>query len=184
MVEGTLVRLRKPDAPDAPAYHRWFNDREVTDFLIADRYPRTLFEEQQFLERIPSMSLVDGVILAIETKDGHHIGWTSLYKTSPEDRSSCFAVTIGEKEYWSRGYGGDAIVATLRLGFHEMNLNRVWLTTVEYNARAITCYRRCGFVEEARLRQDVYRHGRYWDFIEMAVLRHEFDALQQGGHDA
>ena len=77
----------------------------------------------------------------------------------------------------------DAVMTLLRLGFHEMGLNRVWLTTVEYNGRAIACYKRCGFREEARLRQDVFRHGRYWDFVLMAILRQEFDEQREGGHD-
>jgi RimJ/RimL family protein N-acetyltransferase len=51
---------------------------------------------------------------------------------------------------------------------------------VEYNQRAIACYRRCGFHEEARLRQDVYRHGRYWDFVLMAILREEFEQRMKG----
>jgi RimJ/RimL family protein N-acetyltransferase len=184
MLEGQLVRLRRPELTDAERYYRWINDQDVVGNLIALRYPISLTEEERFLKELPAMSFSNGGILAIETKDGRHIGMTSFYDVRSEDRKAGLAITIGEKECWSRGYGADAVVTLLRFGFHEMNLNRVWLTTVEYNKRAIACYRKCGFREEARLRQDAYRHGRYWDFVEMAILRQEFDELHEGGDDA
>jgi RimJ/RimL family protein N-acetyltransferase len=78
---------------------------------------------------------------------------------------------IGEKAYWSKGYGTDAMRTFLRFGFEEMNLNRIDLTVDARNGRAIACYRKCGFVEEARLRQDRYSEGAYHDTLIMAVVR-------------
>lgn len=184
MLEGRLVRLRRPELTDAERYYRWINDQDVVGNLIALRYPISLSEEERFLQELPAMSFSAGGLLSIETKDGVHIGSTGFYDVRSEDRKAGLAITIGEKEYWSQGYGGDAVVTLLRFGFHEMGLNRVWLTTVEYNERAMACYKRCGFREEARMRNDVYRHGRYWDFVQMAILHQEFDKQQEGGHDA
>ena len=45
------------------------------------------------------------------------------------------------------------------------------------NGRAYACYRRCGFVEEGRLRQARYSEGVYSDEVVMSVLRREFYAL-------
>ena len=58
-----------------------------------------------------------------------------------------------------------------------MNLHRVALDVNADNARAIACYRKCGFVEEGSLRQDRYRHGVYIDTLVMGVLADEFRAL-------
>jgi RimJ/RimL family protein N-acetyltransferase len=84
---------------------------------------------------------------------------------------------IGDKAYWSKGYGTDAIVTFLRFAFEEMNLHRVDLTVDADNARAIACYRKCGFVEEARLRRARYGRGRYGDQLIMGMLSDEFSAL-------
>jgi RimJ/RimL family protein N-acetyltransferase len=64
----------------------------------------------------------------------------------------------------------------LHNAFEELNLNRVWLEVHDFNARAIACYRKCGFIEEGRLRQDRYRNGEYGDTIVMGLLRDEFGA--------
>jgi ribosomal-protein-alanine N-acetyltransferase len=47
---------------------------------------------------------------------------------------------IGDKAFWSRGYGTNAIPTMLRFAFDELNLHRVQLEVHEENARAIACY--------------------------------------------
>ena len=84
---------------------------------------------------------------------------------------------IGDHDYWSHGYGTDAITTLLRYAFDEMNLHRVWLEVLDDNTRGIACYRKCGFVEEGRKRQDRYRSGSYHDTLVMGVLEDEFRAL-------
>ena len=179
MLEGKLVRLRALESTDLERAHTWINDREVTRYLAA-RFPLSLADERRWLEELPTNGSAAGVLLAIETKEGVHIGNIDLHRVHVEDRKAGLGIMIGEKEYWSNGYGGDAIVTLLRFAFHEMNLNRVWLHVFEFNERARASYKKCGFREEGRLRQHYYAEGRYWDVFAMAILRDEFEALHGG----
>jgi RimJ/RimL family protein N-acetyltransferase len=176
MLEGKLVRLRALEPEDLDREYTWINDREVTRFLSM-RYPTSRAAEERWLRDRPANDFSNGVFFAIETKDGLHIGNTNLMQAHPEDRKAAFGIMIGDKNYWSNGYGADATVTLLRFGFGEMNLHRVWLHTFDFNERAQACYRKCGFVEEGRLRQHYYGQGRYWDVVVMAVLRDEFGAM-------
>ncbi len=179
MLEGQLVRLRALEATDLERAYTWINDREVTRYLAA-RYPMSRADERRWLEEGPTNGFAGGVRLAIETKDGVHIGNLDLHQVRPEDRKAGLGIMIGEKEYWSNGYGSDAIVTLLRFAFHEMNLQRVWLHVFEFNERGYACYQKCGFREEGRLLRHYYGEGRYWDSIVMGVLREEFEALHCG----
>ena len=176
MLEGKLVRLRALEAGDLDADHRWINDVEVTRF-VANRYPISRAEEERWLTNRPPNDYAHGVMMAIETKDGAHIGNMGLHDPHPEHRVATLGILIGEKDYWSNGYGTDAIVTLLRFAFGEMNLHRVMLHVFEFNERAIACYKKCGFQIEGRLRQHYYGEGRYWDDFVMGVLRDEFEAL-------
>jgi RimJ/RimL family protein N-acetyltransferase len=176
MLEGRLVRLRALERADAEAAHRWMNDSQVREFLHGIRYPVSTEDEERWLEGARSSSF-SRVVLAIETREGVHIGNVELRGVSAEDRRGELGIVIGEKGYWGKGYGTDAIATLLRFAFGVMNLHRVWLTTGEDNPRAIACYRKCGFREEGRLRQDHYSGGRHWDTIVMGVLRQEFEAI-------
>lgn len=177
MLEGTQVTLRPREVTDLERAYTWINDREVTRYLEGGRYPISRADERRWLEGHQVNGFEHGVGLAIETKDGTHIGNIDLMRVRPEDRKAGLGIMIGERDYWSNGYGTDAIVVLLRFAFDEMNLHRVWLTVDACNERAVACYRKCGFQEEARLRQDRYTRGRYWDTLFMGILHTEFDAL-------
>ncbi len=176
MLDGQLVRLRALEPTDLERAYTWINDREVIHYLGA-RYPMSHADEERWLKEGPTNGFASGVRLAIETKDGVHIGNLGLHETNSEDRKAQFGIMIGEKDYWSNGYGTDAIATLLRFAFHEMNLNRVSLHVFEFNERGIACYRKCGFQEEGRLRQHRYSEGHYWDVLLMAILRDEFEPL-------
>ena len=174
MIEGKLVRLRAHELTDLERDYAWINDREVMRYITA-RYPVSQAEERRWLEEAPASSIPNGVRLAIETREGVHIGNLGLHRLAPEDRHAHLGIIIGDKDYWSNGYGTDAVVTLLRFAFHEMNLNRVALHVFDYNDRAIACYKKCGFQEEARLRDNYYGEGRYCDVLVMGILREEFE---------
>lgn len=181
MLEGRLVRLRPLALDDAPRFARWFSDRDVTRYLTS-RYGMSLAAEEAWLAEHAAKPLsYEFAVLAIDTLGGTHIGSTSLHRTSPEDRSARLGITIGDKSHWSRGYGTDAVRVLLRFGFEEMNLHRVDLTVDGQHAAAQACYRSCGFVEEARLRQARYARGSYDDWIVMGLLRDEWAARASRG---
>jgi hypothetical protein len=69
----------------------------------------------------------------------------------------------------------------LEYAFRLRNVQKVWLTVNSDNERALRSYERCGFVEEGRLRKQVWNNGRYIDLVYMGVLREEWEASFAGG---
>jgi RimJ/RimL family protein N-acetyltransferase len=177
MLTGKLVRLRPLELDDIDRCLAWINDYDVKQY-VNNRYPISRESEEEWLCGATKRTGYDGLMLAIETlTDGRHIGNLALDEVRPEARKACLGIMIGDKDFWSRGFGTDAILTLLRFAFDEMNLNRVWLEVHDDNARAIACYRKCGFVEEGRLRQHRFKAGAYHDTIVMGVLASEFEAL-------
>jgi RimJ/RimL family protein N-acetyltransferase len=176
VIEGKLIRLRSLEPSDAERAFQWINDREVTQFLMA-RYPWSLEAEREFVTESAKRVEFGDVRLAIETTDGVHIGMCGLHRARPEDRNAELGIMIGDRSYQSSGYGTDAMLTLLRFGFEQMNLHKVALGVFEFNSRAQAVYRKCGFVEEGRFREEYYQDGRYWDVIRMSVLRREWEAL-------
>jgi len=178
MIEGRLINLRAIDMGDVDRYVAWFNDREVTRHLRM-RYPLSRLAEENWLRErgVTQVAYGSGGNYAIETKEGVHIGSVGFHYANAENRKATLGIAIGDKNYWSKGYGTDAMLTLLRFGFDEMNLHRIDLSVDADNARAIACYRKCGFVEEGRLRDERYSRGEYRDQLWMGLLREEFHAL-------
>jgi RimJ/RimL family protein N-acetyltransferase len=174
ILEGTMVRLRPVEMHDLDRDVAWMNDAEVTRHLSM-RYPIPREAEEEWVRRRATTELSYAEpFFAIETKDGTHIGNINFHQTHPENRKARLGISIGDRRYWSRGYGTDAMITLCRFGFEQMNLHRIDLLVDEDNARARACYAKCGFVEEGRLRQVRFTRGRYVDQLVMGLLRREF----------
>ncbi|MBN1579125.1 MAG: GNAT family N-acetyltransferase [Anaerolineae bacterium] len=175
MIFGKKTRLRRIEREDIPTFVRWFGDPDVRDFLLINRPISRAEEEQWFENQLKNESTE---LFAIETTDGQenvHIGNIGLHDINWLHRHAELGVVIGEKEHWSKGYGSDAIRTLLRFAFHEMNLHRVYLRVFQDNARGIRAYEKCGFKHEGRMREAVFRKGRYYDELRMSILAHEFE---------
>lgn len=174
MILGQKVRLRAIEREDIPRFVRWLNDPEVLRYLTM-YMPMSMAEEEKWFER--QLEARDSKVMAIETKEGVHIGNIGIHDIDWKNRQGELGIFIGERTYWGLGYGSDAIKALLRFAFDELNLHRVYLLVFAYNQRAIRCYRKCGFQQEGVLRDALYRDGRYHDLLVMSVLESEYRAL-------
>jgi RimJ/RimL family protein N-acetyltransferase len=172
-MQGKLVRLRAYEKSDADALFRWFSDEDVTRWLGPPNFPSRAHQER-FIE-LASASSDDAKYFAIETLDGKLVGDCGLRFIDWKSRKAEFFITIGEKEFWGKGLGSDALRIVSRLAFDKMNLNRLWLSVLVDNPRAVRCYEKCGFVREGLLRQESYVDGKYRDVLMMALLREDYD---------
>jgi RimJ/RimL family protein N-acetyltransferase len=179
MIEGRLVRLRTLEPADLERAYAWVNDREVTQYLML-RYPMSRAQEAKYLTETSAQgnSFAD-VRLAIETKEGVHIGMCGLHRARPEDRGAELGIMIGDRAFWSNGYGTDTVQTMLRFAFEQINMHKVALGVFEFNERAMACYRKCGFVDEGRFREEYFQDGRYWDVVRMSILRGEWQGLRE-----
>lgn len=180
MLSGKLVRLRALEMTDLDRYVEWINDPEITRFIGAMVPAMPRLAEQEWLEKHigRAFSFAD-FTFAIDTLDGRHIGSISIHEPDAMARKAVLGIMIGDKASWDRGYGTDAIRTLLAYMFDEMNLHRVSLTVSADNARGIACYRKCGFIEEGRLRHDRFTGGAYTDTLVMSVLEPEYRAREQ-----
>ena len=55
-----------------------------------------------------------------------------------------------------------------------MSLHKIYLRVLEYNARAIRTYEKCGFHIEGTLREEMKVQDRWHNLIYMGVLADDF----------
>ena len=173
MLQGERVVLRAIEEEDLEALARWVNDLELEVLGGGDPpTPQSVARVKADHERRHKEDN-DDAHFAIEVA-GKLIGMLALFHTDTTARTSELGIVIGERAYWGQGYGQDAIRTAVDYGFRHRNLQRVWLSVTATNDRAINAYKRCGFVEEGRLREHVWSNGAHRDLICMGVLREEW----------
>lgn len=183
MLKGARITLREMRKEDLPRMHQFANDIEVELAGGGDPpIPKSLEKIEAEFEENAKYSGSNAVWFAIEADD-KMIGSCGLRGFS-EFKGTCnrgeLGITIGDKAYWGRGYGREAIGMLVDYGFRYWNLHRIWLNTTAVNERAIRCYLACGFIEEGRLRDQDWHDGKYVDVVCMGILRNEWEQTKIG----
>jgi RimJ/RimL family protein N-acetyltransferase len=183
LFRGELVRLTIQE-PNFRAKQdvRWQRDSEFN--RLADNEPRGMVSEKQIKDWIEKN--IEGgfkperYAFSINTlTDDRFIGFISLWLNLIHSEV-WVGIGIGEREYWGKGYGTDAMKLCLQYSFMELGVQRVSLGLHEYNARALKSYEKAGFKLEGRTRQDVLREGKRTDTFWMGILRDEWLQMQHG----
>jgi len=77
-----------------------------------------------------------------------YIGTIELYDIA-HNRAN-LGIIIGERDYWDKGFGPEAIMAILEHAFIHLGLQQVFLRTYNDNKRAQNAFKKAGFKEVRR----------------------------------
>ncbi len=167
------MALRPVEDGDLPLIRRWMNHPEIWRYMDYER-PVSLEDAREDL----ASSRAAGHPFTILVED-RPVGRIGLNQFRRRDRICSFYMYIGEPAFWGLGYASDAVMALLGYAFDRLDLHMVELWTLADNNRAIAAYARCGFVEEATLRERSWKAGRWVDRVVMSVTREEFAAARE-----
>ena len=183
LFRGELVRMTAEE-PDfaAKSEAQWQRDSEFV--RLADSDPVLFRSEKKIKEwdekRFEKGPQPERYPFSIRTLEGDKlIGFFGLYVELMHSQA-WVGIGIGERDFWSKGYGTDAMKLCLQYAFLELGMQRVSLGLHGYNTRALRSYEKAGFTLEGRTRQDVLREGKRTDTLWMGILRDEWMA-QNGG---
>ena len=110
---------------------------------------------------------------AILEGNDQFLGMVSYYNLNFEHLNAELGIYIGERDYWSKGVGTEAVLTLLSHLFRNTDLESMYLTTYASNARAQACYRKCGFEVIGTMRKFSGRIGYYVD-VQMRISRSAF----------
>jgi len=180
LFRGELVRFTAEDPEMYARYEsRWQRDSEL--IRLADSDPVALWSEKKIKEDAEKRSengpQPERYPFSVRTlADDKLIGFLGLWVNLIHGEA-WVGLGIGDRDFWSKGYGTDMMKIALRYAFLELGLQRVSLGLHEYNPRALRSYEKAGFRLEGRTRQDILREGTRTDTLWMGILRDEWLGL-------
>jgi len=173
-LQGERLYLRPLAGSDAKGrYPEWLNDSAVCRGNSHHVYPYSESKALDYISQVNSAD--DALVLAVVLKQGDtHIGNVALQAIHWLYRSAEFAILLGEKEAWGKGYGVEAGTLLLAHGFSAVNLNRIACATFSNNPGMRKLALALGMREEGIRRKAAFKSGEYLDVIEYGILRDEF----------
>jgi len=173
-ITGGKVRLREKKLSDVRNDYKWQADPELARL---DAAPALIMSFSLYLldyaSSLHEMNY-NRFPLAVETIDGRHIGNCTFYDIEGKKGEAQVGIMIGERDYWDKGYGADTINTMAEHAFLTTSLNRLYLKTLEWNARAQRCFAGCGFRAYGHLHRDGC------DFILMELNREDWEKGRDG----
>ena len=173
---GEKVCLRALESDDLDIILKYWNNVEIRRYL-GSLLPMSRSTEKEWLERATkSDPWRDGeIVFAIENKETREfLGTASLFDISKQNRHAEFGIAIHNPENLGKGYGTDATMVILWIGFHVLGLNNVYLYALSNNNRAIRAYEKAGFKKIGSFRKMVFSMGKFEDLLAMDILQEEF----------
>lgn len=139
-----MIQLRPVLPEDVKYFARWWRDEDLIALTSGnfsslpdgqlEKYFQNLLAQQSRVDRIIEL---DGQPIGHMSAQERAEGWWELQ------------IIIGEKEYWGKGYGPDAIGQFLD-ELRTRKTSKVYLEVRPENIRAISAYEKCGFVAVSR----------------------------------
>ena len=166
-----LRGIRKEDFTEGLFF--WANNQDVTCYMVTGLKPSIKENmEKLYFDTINNDKEI--VFAIVDKNNDEAIGLVGRYKINHQLRSAEFRIIIGEKSFWGKGIGTECTKKIINYAFENINLNKIWLGVNHENIGAIRSYEKAGFVNEGRLRQEIYRNNKYYDAIRMSFLKEEW----------
>lgn len=179
MLSDGVLGLRPIERADLPFLRDLANDPGVRENVVGWDWPLSLSGQERWFERgIDS----DRVRRFMVERDGDRpIGVTGLWDIDWRNRNAMSAIKLGGTEdVRGQGYGTRAIRLMTDFAFNDAGLQRLYAQIFSYNEASLGLYRdKCGWTVEGVLRQHVWRRDRYWDLVQVGILRDEYIARHE-----
>lgn len=170
------ITLREIEPGDTEQIVKWRNKDWVrSNFVYQSLFTRES-HENWYQNKILT-GLVKQFIILVKTTDYEEVlpvGSVYLRDIDEHHHRAEFGIFIGEETALKSGIGTKAAKLITQYGFNELGLHKIYLRVFEDNARAIKCYEKAGFKQEARFQDDVLIQGKYRSMIIMSMINPQY----------
>lgn len=164
-------RIRRLKHEDIATLMAWDNDPDLFE-LTGKKFQHGQDHGNWWSELVHDRARI---MFAIVNDGGALIGDVELLQIVWRTREAEIRISIGDKAFWNRGYGTQALGEAIAAAFDFLSLERLYLRVRVDNIRAIRSYEKVGFRSVARL-QATGRLKGYTDLKLMEVTRPHFVA--------
>lgn len=170
-----MFRLREIERKDLRAINQWRNDSDLLFYLEAPyRFISNDVDEKWYDNYLHNRDKqVRCAIVSDESDD--ILGLVSLTDIDSINQSAKLHIMVGKEENRGKGLGTFAVTEIVKHAFLNLNIQRIELSTLEYNIKAQKLYEKVGFLREGIKRKSIYKNGQWVDQYIYGLLKDEFD---------
>ncbi len=163
-IETERLIIRQVVKKDLSIIKEWLKDKEGRLFLLS----RLVHPPQTIEEIFESENNILGLICL---KDKTPIGLIAYLDIDEYHRKAELRKMIGITKERGKGYGNEATKAWIEYGLFTLNLEKIYLTTINTDIKNIRINEALGFRIEGLLRNELIIDGEQHDVLQMSLLK-------------
>ncbi len=164
ILKGERVYFTRLQFENIYKHFEWNNDPELNHLDSELPYSEEpLGDFKKRFEQLVFDPNPNSIDFEIHADDGKLIGVAFISAISEHNSHATIGITIGDRDYWGKGYGRDALTVLLDHCFEDLSLHRVAAETFEFNDAWRRLVRWAGFEREGLYAEYVRRGDKYFD---------------------
>jgi hypothetical protein len=181
MIKGNKVGLRAVEREDLILFRDW---RNIVDFRKNFREVRELglVDQEKWFENLQITKHINFMFTIVNLEINKPIGAAGLLYVNWINRAADFSFYIGENESYidDKGIAREAADLLINYGFHNLNLNKIWMELYEFDSKKIDFFKKeFDFKTDGVLRQNCFEGGKYWNSYIISLIRDEYNIGNQ-----
>ena len=175
---GERIYLRRFKTGDiSERYVRWLNDPQVNKFLSTSGHHQTFEIVKSYVNSYKNdkKRLLLGIFLK---ENNHHLGNLTFSLIDWKIGFAAIGICIGDKRYWRKGYGVEALGCAEKFSFEKLKLTRLKAGVCERNIASVKLFKKAGFRIENRLKRKKKADNICIDGLMMAIHKKDYHPLE------
>jgi len=171
MIKSGDIGFRVVERSDIELIRHEHNDESVVLML---RDPRLISEMQQIKWWQSISGNKNNTVYCIYHKTPDKvIGVWKLQDLDDTNRCTEMGMDIFKK-YRGKGFGSKSFQMIFKYLFESLNVHTVYAKVGEYNETSLAAAQKAGYRITGKIPESLYRRGKYWDNIVMAITIDEY----------
>lgn len=168
---GNII-IRNWQEKDSKSLSKNANNKKIWDNLRDEfPYPYTELAAKEWIKIANQDNPLTN--FAIEYK-GKAVGGIGIIKQTDVFRKNAeIGYWVGEK-YWNKGIASKALKAMIEYTFENFDIIRLFAHVFDTNIASKRVLKKCGFIEEARLKNVIIKNNEIQDCLIFSILKHEY----------
>lgn len=173
MIAGKLVKLRALEEDDLETLKEWRNSEYVRkttrEYRLLD-----MIHQKNWFNSIHANYPPQEIMFGILNKKNKLIGVCGLTYIDWKNRHSEISIYLSMANWQRTKEAHDTINLLMAYGFDELNLHRLWVEIFSIATENIKLFEQMKFIKEGKLREKIWRNGRWWDSFLYSKLSTEY----------